>query len=197
MLATLGTLGAGLGVALLLQKGVNVATYALDPVADSHLIPGVSNLVVIAIVVVVARLHRHAHVRLRPAHAGDRLERGGGPARRPQRAATPAQGLHRRRPRRAGSRGFLSLAYFTTTSVGGHTTDNLQAITAVALGGTSLFGGVATILGTVIGVWIPAVLQNGFIIVGVNPYWQLIAVGVVLVIAVALDQLRRRGQNRR
>jgi len=72
-----------------------------------------------------------------------------------------------------------------------------QAITAVALGGTSLFGGVATIIGTVIGVFIPAVLQNGFIIVGVNPYWQLIAVGVVLVIAVALDQMRRRGQNRR
>ncbi len=72
-----------------------------------------------------------------------------------------------------------------------------QAITAVALGGTSLFGGVATIIGTVIGVWIPAVLQNGFIIVGVQPYWQMIAVGVVLVLAVALDQLRRRGQNRR
>ena len=72
-----------------------------------------------------------------------------------------------------------------------------QAITAVALGGTSLFGGVATIIGTVIGVWIPAVLQNGLIIVKVNPYWQLIAVGVVLVIAVAMDQWRRRGQNRR
>ena len=65
------------------------------------------------------------------------------------------------------------------------------------IGGTSLFGGVATIIGTVIGVFIPAVLQNGFIIIKVNPYWQLIAVGVVLVIAVAMDQWRRRGQNRR
>jgi ribose transport system permease protein len=97
----------------------------------------------------------------------------------------------------SGFGGFLSLAYFSTTSVGGHSTDNLQAITAVALGGTSLFGGVATILGTVIGVWIPAILQNGFIIVGVNPYWQMIAVGFVLIIAVWIDQLRRRGQNRR
>jgi ribose transport system permease protein len=67
----------------------------------------------------------------------------------------------------------------------------------VALGGTSLFGGVGTIIGTLIGVWIPAVLQNGFIIVGVNPYWQMIAVGVVLILAVWLDQLRRRSQNRR
>ena len=45
MLATLGTLGAGLGVALLIQKGVNVATYALAAVADNDIIPGISNLV--------------------------------------------------------------------------------------------------------------------------------------------------------
>jgi ribose transport system permease protein len=52
MLATLGTLGAGLGVALLLQNGVNVASYALNPVATSHLIPGVTNLILIALLVV-------------------------------------------------------------------------------------------------------------------------------------------------
>jgi ribose transport system permease protein len=74
--------------------------------------------------------------------------------------------------------------------------EDLEAITAVALGGTSLFGGVATIIGTVVGVWIPAVLQNGFIIIRVQPYWQVVAVGAVLVTAVALDQWRRRGQNR-
>ena len=69
----------------------------------------------------------------------------------------------------SGLAGFLSLSYFTTTSVSGHSTDNLHAITAVAIGGTSLFGGVATIIGSVIGVWIPAVLQNGFVIIGVQP----------------------------
>jgi len=196
MLATLGTLGAGLGVGLLLQNGVNVATYALNPVATGHLIPGVSNLIVIAIVV-VAIGYVGMHMSVFGRH-------------------TLAIGSNEEAARRVGLNvrqhllkvyvvggmasafgGFLSLAYFSTTSVGGHTTDNLQAITAVALGGTSLFGGVALILGTVIGVWIPAILQNGFIIVGVNPYWQLIAVGVVLVLAVWVDQLRRRGQNRR
>jgi ribose transport system permease protein len=40
------------------------------------------------------------------------------------------------------------------------------------------------------------VLQNGFIIIRVQPYWQMIAVGAVLIAAVALDQWRRRGQNR-
>ena len=166
------------------------------PVATGHLFPGISNLVLIAACRHHPGLHRHAHVHLRPPHARDRSSE----------EAARRVGLNV--PRHllkvyivggmaSGFAGFLSLAYFSTTSVGGHATDNLQAITAVALGGTSLFGGVALIIGTVIGVWIPAVLQNGFIIVGVNPYWQLIAVGIVLVFAVWVDQLRRRGQNRR
>ena len=64
------------------------------------------------------------------------------------------------------------------------------------IGGTSLFGGVGTMLGTVFGVFIPAVLQNGFVIVGVQPFWQQVAVGAVLIGAVYLDQLRRRSQTR-
>jgi ribose transport system permease protein len=91
----------------------------------------------------------------------------------------------------AGLAGFMNLARFGTTTIGGHTTDNLNVIAAVVIGGTSLFGGIGTILGTVFGVFIPAVLQNGFIIVGVQPFWQQVAVGVVLIAAVYLDQLRR------
>jgi len=196
MLATLGTLGAGLGVALLLQKGVNTASYALNPVATGHLIPGITNLVLIGIlVVIVGFVGMHYSVFGRHTLAigsnDEAARRVGIKVQRHLVKVYIVGGLA------SGFGGFLSLAYFSTTSVGGHTTDNLQAITAVALGGTSLFGGVATILGTVIGVWIPAVLQNGFIIVGVNPYWQMIAVGFVLVLAVWLDQLRRRSQNRR
>jgi ribose transport system permease protein len=52
-------------------------------------------------------------------------------------------------------------------------------------------------LGSVFGVFIPAVLQNGFVIIGVNPFWQNIAVGAVLITAVYLDQLRRRSQYQR
>ena len=67
----------------------------------------------------------------------------------------------------AGLAGMVSLARFATTTIGGHSTDNLAAIAAVVLGGTSLFGGIGTVLGTVVGVFIPAVLQNGFVILGV------------------------------
>jgi ribose transport system permease protein len=93
-----------------------------------------------------------------------------------------------------GLAGFLSLARFDTTTVAGHSTDNLQAITAVVIGGSSLFGGVGTMLGTFFGVLIPAVLQNGFVIAGIQPFWQQVAVGAVLILAVYLDRLRRKSQ---
>jgi ribose transport system permease protein len=95
----------------------------------------------------------------------------------------------------AGLAGFMSLARFGTTTIGGHSTDNLDAIAGVVIGGTSLFGGVGTILGTVFGVFIPAVLENGFVIVGVEAFWQQVAVGAVLILAVYLDQLRRSRQR--
>jgi ribose transport system permease protein len=96
----------------------------------------------------------------------------------------------------AGLAGVLNLARFSTTTIGGHSTDNLSAIAAVVLGGTSLFGGVGTVFGTVVGVFVPAVLQNGFVILGVQSYWQSVAVGAVLVVAVYFDQWRRRTRER-
>ena len=64
-------------------------------------------------------------------------------------------------------------------------------IAGVVIGGTSLFGGYGSILGSVIGVFIPATLQNGFVIVGIQPFWQQVVVGVVLIAAVYVDQQRR------
>jgi ribose transport system permease protein len=90
----------------------------------------------------------------------------------------------------------LSLARFTTTTIASHTTDNLGAIAGVVIGGASLFGGVGTVAGTVIGVLIPGVLQNGLIILGVQRFWLSVAVGAVLVAAVYFDQLRRRARER-
>jgi ribose transport system permease protein len=190
LLATLGTLGAGLGAALLLQNGVNTATYALDPVANGRIIPGIPNLILIAIVcVAIAFVCMHMAVFGRHTLAigsnEEAARRVGIKVERHLLKVYVVGGVT------SGFAGFLSVAYFSTTSVAGHSTDNLQAITAVALGGTSLFGGVANILGTVIGVWIPAVLANGFVITGVQPYWQQVAVGFVLILTVWMDQLRR------
>jgi ribose transport system permease protein len=92
----------------------------------------------------------------------------------------------------SGLAGFLGLSQFATTTIGGHATDVLQVITGVVIGGTSLFGGVATMFGTVVGMLIPGVLQNGLLIVNVAPFWQQVAVGIVLLLAVYLDRVRRR-----
>jgi ribose transport system permease protein len=96
----------------------------------------------------------------------------------------------------AGLAGVLSLAQFGTTAIAGQTQTNLNVIAAVVIGGTSLFGGVGTIFGTVVGLFIPAVLQNGFVIVGVQPFWQQVAVGAVLIAAVFIDQRRRAAAAR-
>jgi ribose/xylose/arabinose/galactoside ABC-type transport system permease subunit len=68
----------------------------------------------------------------------------------------------------------------------------LNAIAAVVLGGTSLFGGRGTVVGTLIGVLVIGVLDNGLQQVGVSPYWQQVAKGAVILAAVVLDQVKNR-----
>ncbi|KSU51320.1 ABC transporter permease [Microbacterium enclense] len=96
----------------------------------------------------------------------------------------------------AGLAGILALSQFSTTAIAGQSQTNLNVIAAVVIGGTSLFGGVGTIFGTVVGLFIPAVLQNGFVITGVQPFWQQVAVGAVLITAVYVDQVRRTAATR-
>src|ERR1700731_3794548 len=68
----------------------------------------------------------------------------------------------------------------------------LDSIAAVVIGGASLFGGSGTIVGTVIGSLIIAVIQYGLVFVNVEPFWQFIAVGVVIIISVLVDQIQKQ-----
>ena len=68
----------------------------------------------------------------------------------------------------------------------------LTSIAAVIIGGASLFGGEGTVLGTVIGALIIAIIQNGLIFLGINPFWQFIAVGAVIILAVLVDQAKKQ-----
>ncbi|HEY0794124.1 MAG TPA: hypothetical protein VGD78_23890 [Chthoniobacterales bacterium] len=68
----------------------------------------------------------------------------------------------------------------------------LDSIAAVVIGGASLFGGSGTIVGTVIGALIIAIIQYGLVFVNVEPFWQFVAVGVVIIISVLVDQSQRR-----
>ena len=70
----------------------------------------------------------------------------------------------------------------------------LEAIAAVVIGGTSLSGGSGTILGTIIGAFIMSVLTNGLRILSVAQEWQTVVTGVIIILAVYTDILRRRRQ---
>ena len=69
----------------------------------------------------------------------------------------------------------------------------LDSIAAVVIGGASLFGGSGTIAGTLIGALIVAVIQYGLVFINVEPFWQFVAVGVVIIISVLVDQSQRKG----
>jgi erythritol transport system permease protein len=72
------------------------------------------------------------------------------------------------------------------------TTFELNAIAAVVLGGTSLMGGRGTVGGTLIGAFVIGVLADGLVLVGVSEFWQMVVKGLVIVLAVVLDQIQKR-----
>jgi fructose transport system permease protein len=73
-------------------------------------------------------------------------------------------------------------------------TENLDTITAVVLGGTSLFGGRGTVLGTLVGAVIVGVFRNGLTLMGVSSVYQILVTGILVILAVAADQVSRKGR---
>lgn len=93
--------------------------------------------------------------------------------------------------------GLAGLLLVARTSVGDPNagqTDNLDSITAVVLGGTSLFGGRGGVIGTLIGALIVGIFRNGLQLIGVASIYQVLITGVLVILAVAVDQVARRRQ---
>jgi fructose transport system permease protein len=92
--------------------------------------------------------------------------------------------------------GLAAMLLVGRTEVGdpnaGQTTENLDSITAVVLGGTSLFGGRGTIMGTLIGAIIVGVFRNGLTLIGVQVIYQYLVTGILIILAVSFDQLAHR-----
>lgn len=196
LVTTLGTLGAALGAAQLLTSGTDVPTVPATLLKITLSRPlGFSWLVWIALLVAIVgglvlaytRFGRHTY--LIGSNTESARRAGIHVDRHIMVLYSISGGL-------AGLAGALSLTRFATTTISGHANDALQVITGVVLGGTSLYGGVGTVFGTVVGVFIPAVLQNGFVVNNVQPYWQQVVIGFVLIAAVYLDHLKRRKRDR-
>jgi fructose transport system permease protein len=91
--------------------------------------------------------------------------------------------------------GIAALLVLGRTTVGdpqAGQTDNLDSITAVVIGGTSLFGGRGSVIGTLIGALIVGIIRNGLTLIGVDALWQTFATGVIVIAAAAVDQATRR-----
>ncbi|WP_433253533.1 ABC transporter permease [Streptosporangium sp. CA-135522] len=91
--------------------------------------------------------------------------------------------------------GVAALLLVSRTGVGdpqAGQTDNLDSITAVVLGGTSLFGGRGLVIGTLVGALIVGVFRNGLQLMGVPSIYQTLITGVLVILAVTVDQLSRR-----
>jgi ribose transport system permease protein len=197
LIATLGTFGMSLGFAQIITRGVDlrsVPTQLSTSIGFGKLgpVPWIV-LITVAIAIVAGFLLHTTRFGLRTFAIGSN-------AMAARKVAIPVD-RHLIRVYAlsgfcAGIAGYLSLARFSTTTISGHSTDNLATITAVVLGGASLFGGSGMIFGTVIGVLIPVVLANGLVITGVQPFWQSVAIGAVLILAVYIDQLRHSTRER-
>jgi ribose transport system permease protein len=199
LIVTLGSLGAALGLAQVITGGVDiriVPAVLTDTIGYGN-VPGTTipiiSVIALAFLLVFGVLLHKTRFGLHTYAVGSNEEAARRVGVKVDRQLITIYGLS---GALAGVAGILSLAQYSTTAIAGQSNTNLNVIAAVVIGGTSLFGGIGTIFGTVVGLFIPAILQNGFVIVGVQPFWQQVAVGVVLVAAVLIDQRRRSAATR-
>jgi ribose transport system permease protein len=196
-IVTLGTLGIALGIANILSKGSSVPYVPIDITSEigARKFGGVPLLVIITAIMVIL-----AAITLRLTRFGRYTFAIGSNPTAARRVGINVDShlmkVYGLSGALSGLAGALDLARFGTANASTHSTDNLNAISAVVIGGTSLFGGLGSIIGTVIGAFIPATLRNGLVIGGINPFYQQVLVGGILLLAVYFDQRRRKSEER-
>ncbi|MEX1133984.1 MAG: ABC transporter permease [Acidimicrobiia bacterium] len=205
IIATLGTFSAVRGIALLVTGGLPVPTF--DRVVEGRSLPGSVNtlgadsLGPIPIIALIAGLVAAigAIILGRSKLGRSALAVGGNPE------AAHASGISVGRTKLwiyalsgliSALAGIVLAGRLSSANALMGEGMELQAIAAVVVGGTNLFGGEGTMGGTVIGVLIIGVLSNGLNIVGVSEFWQRVSNGLIIVVVVALDQWRRRAGAR-
>lgn len=194
LIATLGMMGAATGATQLMNKGQQISDLPPDIflIGNTGLFGGwvpVPVLVAAAFVTVSGLLLHRTRFGRHTFAIGSNPEAA---ARTGIKVARHTTAVYALAGGLAGVAGFLVMAQLGAASVTAGQNDELSAIAAVVIGGVSLFGGRGGVAGAVIGTLIVIVLRVGLVVAEVSSSWQVIAVGVVLVAAVFVDQQRLR-----
>lgn len=199
LIATLATLGIGTGISFLLADGADVTGMPVQMQTEIGLntlgevpLPALAALVAAVALWAVVRWTRFGTRTQAIGSSRPAAERAGIRVREHLVVLTTMAGAF------AGLAGFFDLTRFGSTALTGHANDSLAAVTAVVIGGTLLTGGYISVVGAVWGAALAVILQTGLVITGVPSFWQLIVVGVVLLLAVVIDRAasRRRAAAR-
>jgi len=192
-IATLGMMGICRGVALLLSHGRNIAGLPREFTSIAReSIGGIPILFIIFISIAII-----SQFILSCTRFGIHLYGAGG-----NREAAMLSGINLRLVKYSQYvisgllAGMAGILLTTRLSMGMPTAGigyELDAIAAVVIGGASLFGGEGNVMGTVIGALLVSTLYNGANLLGVDPFWQRIMIGVLIILTVLIDQVRKRG----
>ena len=193
LIASLAMFFVATGVAVVITGGRDVFGFpdAFTDIGSGNLF-GVPNLIYIAVLIGVI-----FHILLEHTPFGYDIRATGG-----NRNAAVANGINAGRVDLilfATSGGVAALAgilgasrVYSASPLAGGNALTFQVLTAIIIGGTSLFGGIGSIIGSALGALLFAVINNGLATSGVNPLMQNIFVGVILAAAVGIDQIRRK-----
>jgi ribose transport system permease protein len=195
-IATLGTLSAIGGVALLVTNGQPIAAPTqFDVLGDGHVGPIPAPIVVMAIVAAAGWFILARTTLGRSAYAiGSNAETArlsGIPVTRVLVSVYALQGLL------AGLGGVIVASRVVTGDPAAGANYNLDAIAAAVIGGASLFGGEGTVIGGLIGALLMELISNGGDLLNISNFWQDFILGVMIIAAVTYDQVRRRALARR
>lgn len=195
-ITTLGMLGIARGVSLAITEGSPLAQLPVDfLIYGQGKLLGIPNLIIIALFTILI-----GDILMRRSAAFRQIYYVGGNEEAARLSGINVDrvklGVYTLSAMLAALAGVLSVSRFTVADPGSGTGEELRIIAACIIGGCSLRGGKGTVIGGLLGLIFVGFINNGMILLRVPVYWQQLAMGVVLLLAVGFDTLSQRWQAR-